>query len=293
MKTRKATTKSNFNIGGAYAKALLERLDIREVPDILSLARRLKIKVKEEVLHDCDGVLVRPKGTPRGLIAVNANIRSEGRKLFTIAHEIGHFILPGHEDAICSAKDIENWKTGGNERERQADEFAAELLIPSFIFKTIIAHSQPSLASIEGIATDTLASLSAAGWRYCDLTSERCAIVWSSKGKIVWAKKSDEFLFGLPRDKWIEKSTYAFDCFQDQSVPAQPQPVPADLWLRPDNLQSGAMIWEESRFLPNFDSVITLLWIKERVEKFSDFDDQEDSSLDPIEFSIHRTKWPT
>jgi hypothetical protein len=248
--------------------------------------------VKEEVLHDCEGVLVRPKGTPRGLIAINANIRSNGRKLFTIAHEIGHFVLPGHEDAICGPKDIENWSAAGKDRERQADEFAAELLIPSSIFKSIIATSSPSLAVIEGIATDTLTSLSAAGWRYCDLTGERCAFVWSSKGKIVWAKRSDDFRFGLPRDKWIEKDTYAFDCFQNQSVPTEPRSVPADLWLRPDNMQSGAMIWEESRFLPNFESAVTLLWIKERIEKFSDSDDQEDPSLDPTEFTIHRTKWP-
>ena len=124
------------------------------------------------------------------------------------------------------------------------------------------------------------------------LTGERCAFVWSSKGKIVWAKRSDDFRFGLPRDKWIEKDTYAFDCSQNQSVPTEPRSVPADLWLRPDNLQSGAMIWEESRFLPNFESAVTLLWIKERIEKFSDFDDQEDPSLDPTEFTIHRTKWP-
>jgi hypothetical protein len=52
------------------------------------------------------------------------------------------------------------------------------------------------------------------------------------------------------------------------------------------------MIWEESRLLPNFDSVITLLWIKERIERFSDFDDEEDSALDPKSFCINRAKWP-
>jgi hypothetical protein len=206
---------------------------------------------------------------------MRVGIRSEGRKLFTIAHEIGHFVLPGHEDAICGPKDIENWGATGSGREKQADQFAAELLVPSLVFKSFVARSKPSLATIEEIATDTLASLSASGWRYCDLTSERCAIVWSSSGRVVWAKRSDEFLFGIPKGKWIEKGTYAQDCFQNETVPSEPKPVPAELWLRPNNLQGGAIIWEESRLLPNFNSVITLLWIKERVERFSDFDDEE------------------
>ena len=237
-------------------------------------------------------MLVRPKGIPRALIAINADIISQGRKRFTLAHEIGHFVLPGHEDAICAPSDIENWGGGRNGREKQADQFAAELLIPSSIFVSIIALSPPSLAAVERIASESLTSLSASGWRYCDLTNERCALIWSNEGKVVWAKRSSEFLFGIEKGKWVEKGTYAHDCFQNERVPDRPQPVAASLWLESDNLQSGAMVWEESRSLPNFQSVVTLLWIKDRIEKFSDYDDAEDSSLKPSDFTIYRDKWP-
>lgn len=288
---RKTITDNELNIGAAYAKALLNSLQFVGVPDVFEVARKLKLKVKEETLESCDGVLVRPKGIARGIVAINRNIRSEGRKHFTIAHEIGHFVMPGHEGAICSKGDIEGWDSR-TERERQADEFAAELLIPSSVFKEKVAAAQPSLGFIDVIASDCAVSLSASGRRYCDLTSERCAIVWSSEGRVVWAKPSSEFRFGIQKGKLIEKDTYAHDCFQGQGAPARLEPVPARSWLRSENLREGASIWEESRSLPNYDSVLTMLWIKERIEKFSDYDEGEDPPLNPEEFTVWRKRWP-
>ncbi len=50
-----------------------------------------------------------------------------GRKNFTLAHEIGHFLLPGHDqtELVCTKADIGNWGDGSKEIEREADEFAA------------------------------------------------------------------------------------------------------------------------------------------------------------------------
>jgi hypothetical protein len=285
-------TSNDLNIGAAYANALLKSLHLIGVPDVFEVARELKLKVKEEALESCDGVLVRPKGIARGIIAINANIRSGGRKRFTVAHEIGHFVLPGHEGAICSRNDIEGWGGRDKERERQADEFAAELLIPSSVFKPKVVASLPCLDVIDAIASESTASLSASGWKYCDLTSERCAVVWSSAGKVVWAKRSDKFRFGIKKGKWIENGTYAYDCFRNQEVPAQPEPIPARYWLESGNLQTDALIWEESRSLPAYDSVLTMVWIKDRIEQFSDYDEDEDSALDPEDFTVFRKRWP-
>lgn len=285
-------TSNDLNIGAAYANALLKSLQLVGVPDVFEVARELKLKVKEVALESCDGVLIRPKGVARGIVAINTNIRSEGRKYFTIAHEIGHFVMPGHEGAICCKNDIEGWGGDGKERERNADEFAAELLMPSSVFKPRVIASPPSLDVINAIASASKASLSASGWRYCDLTGERCAIVWSSEGRVVWAKRSTEFRFGIQKGKWIEKGTYAYDCFKNQEVPARPEPIPAHYWLESGNLQADALIWEESRSLPAYDSILTMVWIKDRIEQYSDYDEGEESPLDPEDFTVFRKRWP-
>lgn len=69
-------------------------------------------------------------------IGVNKN-HAEVRQRFSIAHEFGHFIC-GHE-----SYDHDRTKTEGlpkyldphNKQELEADEFAAELLMPEFLLK--------------------------------------------------------------------------------------------------------------------------------------------------------------
>lgn len=159
-----------------------------------------------------EGPLIRASDLPLGAIVVRESIRRSGRKNFTIAHEIGHFVVPGHDRAslACTAADVANWADHSDAEafKREADEFGAELLIPAAGVKRIIKGVPPSLGIIEKIARVTGASFSAAAWRYCDLVAEKCAVVWSKEGKIQWAKRSADFSF-LLRKGPVEESTFA------------------------------------------------------------------------------------
>ena len=62
---------------------------------------------------------------------MNAALREEGSKRFTIAHEIGHFIIHRDRQISCLPSDIARGKTLRANPERQADSFASELLLPS------------------------------------------------------------------------------------------------------------------------------------------------------------------
>jgi IrrE N-terminal-like domain len=244
-------------------------------------------------LEGCEGLLVRPRGIPRGIIAIKKGIRSVGRKRFTLAHEIGHFVLPGHDEdgTICGHQDIEGWKDKSNSKEREADDFAAELLIPTLVVKTHLALRTPSLSAIEAVAEECGASLSASAWKYCDLTSEQCAIVWSEQGVVSWSRRSPEFPFFIKKDQPIVEASYASNCFRHEKVPPAPEPVPAEAWIGSFNLKEGSVIYEESRLLPSYDSVLTLLWIKDEIQKKSDSQEETDTSMDPDEFTVHRKKW--
>src|ERR1035441_7120963 len=119
--------------GPAYAKALLAELKVSGPTDARRIAGQLQLDVSELDIQGFDGALVRAKGTPFGAIIVRDSIREPGRKNFTVAHEIGHFVLPGHDagGAVCGSSDIGNWADASRELEREADEFAAELLLPT------------------------------------------------------------------------------------------------------------------------------------------------------------------
>src|SRR5688572_624716 len=163
-----------------YARALLDRLEVRDVPDVYQIASKLSVPVHEKRLETCEGMLVKIKGSARGAIAVRESIREFGRRLFTIAHELGHLILPGHEDCgICWSADIESWSKSLQEREREANLFAAELLMPRQMVSAVIRDADPSLSVIDSVASHFRTSLTASGYRFADVTSFACAIVWS------------------------------------------------------------------------------------------------------------------
>jgi hypothetical protein len=280
--------------GPAYAKALLAELEVTGPADARSIAKQLQLEVNDLDVKGFDGALVRAKGTPFGAIIVRDSIRESGRKNFTVAHEIGHFILPGHEDAdlVCTSTEVGNWSGSTKGVEREANEFAAELLMPELVVRGIVGRSEPSLQLIQQIASSCQTSLSAAGWRFCYLTNHRCAIIWSAMETVSWSKRSEEFRFGVSLSGVARQGTFAYDCRAGLNTPDRPEPVAADLWLDSQNVAAGARIWEQSKALPSYSSVLTLLWIKERIEVYSDSD--EDVALDELdsEFTTKRRRWP-
>jgi hypothetical protein len=262
--------------GQVYAKAMLDELGIVGLADVREVAAQLRLELNEVEVEGFDGALIRAEGASFGAIAIRRGILEEGRKNFTIAHEIGHFVLPGHEncDEVCVESDVGNWSDVGKQLEREADEFAAELLIPTAYARPRFSEATPSLQTISAVARDCHASLSATAWRYCDLVPYACAIIWSKEGRITWSRASEVFGFFIEPGKYLEKGTLARALFEGAGhEDNSPRPVPADLWIESRHLNEGAEIWEHSIFLRNYRSVLSLLWIKEPISKQDNTED--------------------
>lgn len=95
------------------------------------------------------------------------------------------------------------------------------------------------------------------------------------------------------KGKSVEQQSYAFSCFRGESVPSHPESVPAEGWIESWNLIKGSRVLEESRSLPSYRSVPTLIWIKDRLEKKSDYDDDEGDPLGPFFSSVFMRKIAT
>src|SRR5215210_6829999 len=94
-----------------YARALLSWLGLERASCLDDLARSIGLTIREVDSKGFDGALLRLPDRPRGIVAVRKNLREIGRKRFTAAHEIGHYILPGHglRQPICHDEQIESW----------------------------------------------------------------------------------------------------------------------------------------------------------------------------------------
>lgn len=95
--------------------------------------------------------------TYNGVPSIEYNVtEAPVRQRFTVAHELGHFAL-GHEDA---PRDTGNFQSSGDYRERQANRFAAELLMPASLvsryFQNGFVSSVESLASTFGVSKDAM-----------------------------------------------------------------------------------------------------------------------------------------
>ncbi|GAB2857162.1 hypothetical protein GCM10027277_26960 [Pseudoduganella ginsengisoli] len=99
-----------------------------------------------------------------GMPSIEYNVsEAPVRQRFTVAHELGHFAL-GHQDA---PRDAGNFQSSGDYRERQANKFAAELLMPGSL---VARHYQQGAASsVEALANMFGVSRDAMGYRLINL----------------------------------------------------------------------------------------------------------------------------
>lgn len=118
---------------------------------IEQMARELGAEIRREPADDkLSGFLLRDPSQRRAVIGVNSN-HHPNRQRFTIGHEIGHLLLHEgdrlHVDRIDSGLRVklrdENSSAGTDDEEKEANLFAAELLMPA-------AFLTRDLASLDG-----------------------------------------------------------------------------------------------------------------------------------------------
>jgi Zn-dependent peptidase ImmA (M78 family) len=124
------------------ATRLLNQCGIREAPvDVELIAQRLHILIRKSPTDDdISGFLLRQ--SYGSVIGVNT-LHHSNRQRFTIAHELGHFLLHEHDtvhvDRALFKHRNELSSAGTNRDEVEANRFAAELLIPQAFLEKDLA----------------------------------------------------------------------------------------------------------------------------------------------------------
>ena len=283
-----------MTLAAELASLLLGTFNIQGKPDLATLCRRLGLRVKEVDSTGFEGALVRSKSAQKGIIAVKRAVRETSRKRFTIAHEVGHFVIPHHRllGNVCGPQTVDRFDTELVKPELEANEFAAELLLPSKVVRSRFNLKEPSLADIRAVAREFETSLTATTYRYVDLTDLRCAMVWSQRGKAIWYRRSDAFPFHLRLSDLPVRHSIAGRLFAGEAVTEGPRKVSPELWLAVRDAERVNLLVEDSLLLPNYNAVLSLVWIAEMdAGGASSEDDELLSELDPQEFTLKRKRW--
>jgi len=271
-----------------YVQGLLDKYGNDCGRRLHEIAGAIGLTIKEVNAESFDGALIRVVGRPRGKIAINANIREPGRKRFTLAHELGHYVLPSHarQSVACGSAEIERWTTGMSQAELEANRFAAALLMPKPLIVEAL-RPEPSLEQARRIAAECQVSLTAAAYRLVELSTYPVAVVWNASGRRVWFQRSEEFERAVELGP-LSPESLVHDYFHARTpLPARPTPVPATAWLYGDGLLENARIWEDSIPMPFYDAVLTLLFLRKPID-LRDHHDPLHEWLDPAEFTLER-----
>jgi IrrE N-terminal-like domain len=109
----------------------------------IDIACELDIEVvAKPVREGASGMLLRV-GNSYGIVYAG-HIDNPGFERFSIAHELGHYFLPGHIDAVLGDSDIHESYAGfesGDRYEVEADHFAAALLMPRQMFSAALRRA--------------------------------------------------------------------------------------------------------------------------------------------------------
>jgi Zn-dependent peptidase ImmA (M78 family) len=267
LKERVQKTNPDLDLVALVSESFLRRFGLDSRDRLTEIAGEFGIDVLYRPAESYDGALLRIRDAQRGCIVINSRIREESRKRFTLAHELGHFVLPGQQEvsAPCKQQRIENWDADLYRPELEANRFAAEILMPRGLMAEFV-QSEPSLESIRSIAQLCGTSLTASAVRLITLTPHRAAVVWSQDQKILWSKLSEGFVRWIRKGE-VRENSFAAQCYRKQCIPDQLAPVPASAWLHEKGLREGAQIWEQSVGLKRYGAVLSLLVIIEAVEK--------------------------
>lgn len=114
-------------------------IDFDLVPpvDIESLASNFAELRFEDWPQDCDGLTVGLGGDLPPKIFVKVSTHELGRR-FTIAHELGHVLIPWHTGTIaCVPGDGTSAFGTGSMTEREASSFASRILVPTRFLREI------------------------------------------------------------------------------------------------------------------------------------------------------------
>lgn len=186
-------------------------LGINRLPvDVFDIAKEIGVPVigKPDTSSGVSGALV--KIGSDFAIAYATHIQSHGFRRFSIAHELGHLHIPGHAESLLPPSQTLHESRAGyrseNPLEREADEFAANLLMPKHLFEAAMHHSGDGLSALLELSDLCETSRLATAIRYVSLTGEALAVVVSEGSTLRYAFLSDE-LKEFRRISWPRRNS--------------------------------------------------------------------------------------
>lgn len=183
------------------SQEVLTNLDLHRLPvDPLAIAAKEGIRLAPGSYDGCfDGRIEYHSRAGKFILyyADETPFRNEGRVRFSVAHELGHYYIAEHREYLLSGV----WHgshadfVSDNRLEREADCFAASLLMPSELFRQTVRNLGRlgcNLQDLANLADRFRTSLTSTAIRYCQHNFEATSVILSRKGRVCYHVPSED-----------------------------------------------------------------------------------------------------
>ncbi|MDE0109241.1 MAG: ImmA/IrrE family metallo-endopeptidase [Bryobacterales bacterium] len=209
---------------------------------------------------------------------------SRVRKRFSVGHELGHWIRDRGSVAFsCKESDLDI-SAMGRARERNANEFASDLLLPAYLFDPMAQGRSLDLETLRDMAERFRTSLTATSIKLVRRGSYPAVLASYKSGRRAWYIRGDSVPPKFAPLESLDRSTGAASADSDLGS----EDIRADRWF--DHEHSRRYEVRESWFRTTSDSVVALIWWEDE-QQLLDFEEEEQdyelrrerSSWDPFE----------
>lgn len=213
------------------AEARLAELGIddpREI-DVEAIALDAGMNVEYDTLHGCEAALV---GVGDRAIATIKPSSVRGRERFSIGHELGHWEMHRGSTFKCALDDVDKNLTSDKTLEKQADEYAAHLLMPSRLFNPAVrALGRPGFPELDKLASVFRTGLLATSLRLTDVDTLPAVLACYSKHGLRWSKAAPHIPKRWRLRRKVDDCSLTRDLFSPGELNSSTQRQSAARWF--------------------------------------------------------------
>lgn len=227
--------------------------------DVNAIAQYFGATVVAEPLH---GSAARILGVgDRAFITVDSR-SVPARQRFSAAHEFGHWMMDRGKLSgfTCTEKQlVTGWS--GNDPERRANRFAADLLMPTYLFAPAAKDKEMTFTTVRDLCQSFETSITATAIRLIEAGSFPAMVVCSTSAGIKWESRPRDLPSAIELRDQPGKFTNAAELLLDRKPDRNPVEVEASDWLTTPRSKHYSII-EDSKLIYK-DTVLSLLWWKD------------------------------
>ncbi len=193
------------------------------------------------------------------VITVNS-LSSCERQRYSLAHELGHWHYHRGQKLFCRGDELSTWHKGKSDPERAADAYAADLLMPSFLFvPRAEALRRAEINAVRSLANEFNTSLTASVIRLVERGPFPAIVAWyDSSGMFGWKRSNHRLMASDIRlASCLHQDTPAFELLYAARPSIRGVATRADAWLMRSRLREYQVVESSARVN---DGVLILLW---------------------------------